>query len=555
MSLLSELNELSGTIAGPLFRYLGKLAAKADTPPPTPPPVPPAAAPLIYGDGSDGPMVISGSVTLPREANYTTLVIEDTASVRVHGSGVSVIRAQTSIIIRGACDASDVNFPWGADPVNRGSPFIIRPDVFGLSWASGGGGGGSAGGSATEPSIAQANDGPAQGGRGGLLREQGYFVAGVGSSFGGGPGQGVAIGANGTNGSSGSNGRSGVDSAGVLADLKLFPAGKMATFPMGCPGANGGDGGQGGATVSGFTPAVAGRSGGGGGGGLYFLSPSITREGPNATIDLHGGNGLAGQNGNVGQTPATAGAGGGGGAGGSGGANGGNGGICACIGQTITGAWASSNLVGGNGGAGTVGGAGGAGNAGGGNGGTGGAGGTGATGASGILADVILPPLTLPPLSRRSPVARLREPREGAVLELAARVGNGRALEAPVAAEVEEHAGERGRLLRLIFVGDESDLGALGHGELDGPPSRRQRAGDAGDVELRMVPLAGVTEELPRAPAARARLEIARHPPLEPVPLGGTVRVKGHAAAAAAARCMVRGGYVFRCPVVRYVQR
>ena len=223
-----------------------------------------AAVNGIYGDGSDGNVTISTTVTLTRDMFYDTLTITGTGVLK---TALYTVRCKTALIVQ--------------------SSGIVSCD--GLS-ASGSTGGGSINGS---PSLGPGSSG-------------GNGTTGAGASP---TSVSMSLGGAGGNGGSSTNSRG----SGATVSAPTADRGSMRALPAAAAGAlisassgftalrpGGGGGGGGGDNTN------AGGGGGGGGGIIVINAPAITNSG---AIHANGGNGANGTGGNAG--------GGGGGGGGA----------------------------------------------------------------------------------------------------------------------------------------------------------------------------------------------------------------------------------------------
>lgn len=281
----------------------------------------PALALIYFGDGSDGNVTISGSVTLTRDMYYNNLTIS---------AGAVLITASFRIFVAGTLDITAA--PAGS---------IIRNGSNGSTATTGTGGGAGSGNSLG--SLASSGSG----GGGGA----GNTGAGSGgtqpANYTGNGGQGTG-GANGGSGSSGSGG-----SGGTAGTQTTLPIHRWAVeFLRATTAIGGGSGGGGGGGGGGNGTSTGGGGGGGAAGAAFiFISANVINRGGSTAANTVQVNGGTGGGGAVGQG-ATACGGGGGGAGGAGGwiylAYG------SLSGSTATNVLSASGGAGGNGGNGTT---------------------------------------------------------------------------------------------------------------------------------------------------------------------------------------------------------
>lgn len=245
-----------------------------------------STVPSIFGNGSDGDAVISGTVTLPVpvphqsivEKQYKTLTINAGAILKCasHNAGL-IIRVQENCIIHGTIDQSGL-----APKTNTGNNYAYPSQLVSGNGGDGGGGG-----------YVATSDVPASGGIGMLKRAYGggYGAGGGGMSV------------NKTTGMGGMGG----SSTNITIDISsIFVAGIGGTS-TGAPGSAGSYGGGGGAASGGgYGNGSDGGSGGGGnvvtttgfaggGAGNYGGGVILLYVGGNLTIDgaikCNGGNG------------------------------------------------------------------------------------------------------------------------------------------------------------------------------------------------------------------------------------------------------------------------
>lgn len=301
-----------------------------------------STVPSIFGNGSDGDAVITGTITLPVpvphqsivEKQYKSLTINAGAILKAaaHNAGL-IIRVQGDCTIHGTIDQSGLapktntgnNYAYPAQLVcgNGGNGGAgsngehTAPGGSGgtgmLKRAYGGGYGGGAGGGAGTGSSSQANYGGGNGGNstnteisvnqifvGGSpslsvleTRHGSYGGGGAGGSTKGGAG-GSGAGSNGeaaTHFTSGGGGGAGNYGGGVVL---LYVGGNLLIDGViksnGLKGGNGADGGDG--SVDGNRAGAGGGAGGGGGGAIYILhNGSYTNTG---LLQVNGGNGGVG---------------------------------------------------------------------------------------------------------------------------------------------------------------------------------------------------------------------------------------------------------------------
>jgi hypothetical protein len=309
-----------------------------------------ATCETLYGNGEDGDVTISGSVTLTANANYRSLTLAAGASLNGAGYFVRV----RDLLDLSAAQAGAINHNGnsggnggatgtaGAQPGAQGANEIPGGVTRGLA--------GGAGGQSTNAWTGQ------------QATQNGTQTIATSSST---PGSGMTSGA----GGAGASGAGGAAQVPGTVNTTVYKRPIMYTFLRGATavvGGVGGDGGGGGGGDS-VTPANGGGGGAGGNSGrpVVIFARIINRGGNTNTgiITAKGGNG-----GNGG-TPTTGNAGGGGG-----GSGGGGGWVYICYqeirGSTITGAIDVTGGNGGNGGSGS---------------GTGSSGGGGSSGHSGTV--------------------------------------------------------------------------------------------------------------------------------------------------------------------------
>lgn len=316
--------------------------------------------PNLYGDGSDGDVVSSGSISINKLQFYNTLNIQVGHSFTAIGT--SIVRVKGNLTLNGQLVAAPQGGPWGIGPAQiAGSGASGVGSISVHPWTTGGVGG-------------TAGVGPNGNGGGG---------GGAGAAANGGAGgQGAASSPGGAGGASPLSGITGFWSHPQFRDLYRLRG--YISWAMGAGGgagasllggANGGDGGNGGgillvfvggnitgagtfaATGTNGGSSTDGGGGGGGGGGIIVILCGGSISGTGMAADVRGGAGGAGGGANV-----------------SGGGGGGGGGCLVVVSNVAT-AGLTGLVTGGAGGA------------------AGGAGGTaGTAGTTGVIESVILPP-------------------------------------------------------------------------------------------------------------------------------------------------------------------
>lgn len=286
-----------------------------------------STVPSIFGNGSDGDAVISGTVTLPVpvphqsivEKQYKSLTINAGAILKcaAHNAGL-IIRVQGDCIIHGTIDQSGLapktnpqnNYPYpsqlvcgdggdGGDSYNpRGSGTIIKGGRGMLKRAYGGGW--SAGGAGGTASYSSTNGSQWSGGRGGdvtniTILDTSVFAGGSGyvassghSGVNGGGGQGgnffylstaggtggTGAGGNGQKGTSAGGGSAGSGSGGGAGNygggvILIYVGGNVIIDgSIKCNGLNGGNGAD---ALSSDLNYGGGAAGGGAGGGAIYI--------------------------------------------------------------------------------------------------------------------------------------------------------------------------------------------------------------------------------------------------------------------------------------------
>lgn len=339
----------------------------------------PSTAVFLFGDGSDGDIVIDTPNTpVNGILNANSIRITSSGSIRVPPGDHCLLRSRTSIIADGP-----INGDATISASNLGdSVAIIQYIGSTQEGGSGGGGGGGSGTSGNGSAGAQGSDGA------GKFSAMG-FSQGTGSN-GGAPGAG-GVGGVGSAGGNATLPVAGTDITDLSDHLHLYPAGPGGDIHGSLPGFDGQAGVIGGTGSGGA--AVGGDGGLGGIGGLgasmiLLVSPQIVL---NALVSSNGGAGTSAPSGSDPGAP-TAGAnapggsnngGGGGGSGGGGGAGGAGG--CVLLGYGTLTENVTPQANPGAGGLGSDGGAGGAKDGVGFAGGKGGRGADGATGSTGFV--------------------------------------------------------------------------------------------------------------------------------------------------------------------------
>lgn len=343
----------------------------------------------IFGDGSDGDVVISGDTSLTRDMFYDDLTIDTTKTLNPAGFRICVrgilTLSGTGKIARNGNTGGNATAAAGTTHGNGGSG-ASAVDSGSISGATAGVAGGNGGDGGTVNGADGANAGVA-GTAGGTVNKS-IGSAGISGVTGGAGGTGFY----GVGGSPGSGGAAGATTTVYNLPKNIFNAynlfdvkatGALDTFAgdllRSSIGSGGSGGGQGGAGTSG-SPRGGGGGGGGGSGSpgpiVVVCARVITGTG---SIEAKGGTGGNGGNGaaaTVGDGSKAVG-GGGGGAGGVGG----SGGVLVLV-YNNKGSGVTTSVAGGAGGTGGTGGAG----ATGGNNGADGA--TGTTGTAGVLIEL-----------------------------------------------------------------------------------------------------------------------------------------------------------------------
>ena len=309
-----------------------------------------APMPWLFGDGSDGPLTVSGSLSLSHDMYYTNLTIAAGAAITPNGY---------RIFVSGTLDLSAA--PAGA--------FLANGLAGGN--ASGQTAGASGGGVINNYSTISRAAGPA-GGTGGIVGGAGGAGASAPDTIAVLGAQVTGLGGAGGAGAGAAGGAGTGTPVGMLAQRMVFdkiPTAVTTSTPVvsyhqaGMPGSGGGGGG-------GATGVAVGGGGGAGGtaGALIAIYANTIARGSNSTANIFQANGGAGGTGAAGAGSAT-----GTNSGGGGGGGGGSGGLVLIYYAAITGS-AITNAIQVNGGNGGTGGAVGTG-------GSGGAAGTGGNGA------------------------------------------------------------------------------------------------------------------------------------------------------------------------------
>lgn len=255
----------------------------------------PASAQAIYGDGGDGDVTISGTVSLTRDMNYRNLVIPSGASIQANGCRIFVSQTLT-----GSGNINNNGSNGGA-----AAGFAPLSNVYHGTGTSGGAPTTTAGGAGTAIGAARALGGV--GGDGGLGSSGAGGVGGTTISVtGGGVGVTTATATLGLNPFTVLIARTLVDN--VSPRSFAGGTGGGAGGSDGTAHTNGGGGGGGVNTVfardtSGYTGSIraiggnggsstAGNRGGGGGGGGGFVC-LVTSSTFSGTVDASGGTGGA----------------------------------------------------------------------------------------------------------------------------------------------------------------------------------------------------------------------------------------------------------------------
>jgi hypothetical protein len=289
------------------------------------------AALTYFGDGSDGDVTVSGSVTLSRDMYYNNLILSSDAALDCRGYRIFV--ANTLDLTAAPAGAIRANGGNGTSGGN-GSATVASVGSGGAAGSASTVGVGAAGVGGTPPSNAGSNNGN---GAAGLAGGNG----GVGGASGA-AGSGDVIVGTGLTGRTG-----GAVTATVLH--RVVPSALLTTTDNGSTLIAGGGGGASGPTGSPDGTNFGGGGGGGGaGGGIVQIYARYVDRGASTAagaIQAKGGNGGAGGSRTVGNC--------GGGAGGAGG----GGGWVYLVCQTLLGSAATNaiDVTGGNGGAGGAG--------------------------------------------------------------------------------------------------------------------------------------------------------------------------------------------------------
>jgi len=288
-----------------------------------------------FGDGSDGNLNLTGSLTLSQIMYYNVLTISAGAVLNTNGYPVyckvlDLSNAPAGSIIRNGVNGATVAANTGGAAGTALVAAVLGGSAAGSAGAAGATNAGTAsavpgnatngnggGGGASGASGAGGTGAAVVSGAGGtatphthLGRFEYTFLRGAGQITGGAGGDGGNSG--GGDGANSSRGAGGGGSGGGVMAIYAGEIITSASTPAGVIRALGGNGGSGGNAPLGN---VGGNSGGGGGGGGYIYITYVKRTGPVVTglINASGGNGANGGNG-IGT-----GIGGGGGSGGNGG--------------------------------------------------------------------------------------------------------------------------------------------------------------------------------------------------------------------------------------------
>jgi len=257
-----------------------------------------AAAPTanaggVFGDGSDGAVTVSGTVTLARDMFYSTLTVPtatilDTSGYRVFVSGTLTIagtirfdgnNAVTTVggVVKSGYFTSLAGISGGTGAGTTGSNLSTS-----LGGASGAGGVGSSGGTTAGSASVNTSFGA---GKGGAQAYRNVALVSIGAA----PGQGVTtmlpFGGGAQGGAGGGDGTNSGGGGGAGGGMVLILAKNVVGQTGGTITAKGGNGASG-------TAGSTGGGGGGGGGWIILVSQSIT--GTALTTTVTGGTGAAG---------------------------------------------------------------------------------------------------------------------------------------------------------------------------------------------------------------------------------------------------------------------
>lgn len=256
---------------------------------------------ILFGDGSDGAVVISGNTTLTRDMYYTNLTINSgvtltTGNFRIFGTGTLTNNNATNGIVSNGGNGADGGASAGGTggTCTSGSVRGGATGGTGGNGARGGGGGGAGGGTVwiAFKNVAVQGGIQALGGNGG----NGYTISGGGGYVA--PTSGGSMTASlittGTAGDGGAAGGGVVTNAGTLTSSKQSSKNVLLMYSLmdnalslGMGGGAAGGGGGGNATQ-------AGGGGGGMGGVIVFMYRTITTSG---TLTVTGGTGGTGTGG------------------------------------------------------------------------------------------------------------------------------------------------------------------------------------------------------------------------------------------------------------------
>lgn len=269
----------------------------------------------LFGDGSDGDVTVTSSITLTRDMYYNNLTLGAGGSIAT--AGFRIFAAGTLDLTAAAAGAIAV-LPTAGNTGNAISTTAGVPANAGASlggWAaSGTGGGGTAtvgtqGGASTSPTVANGGSsgaggkgGSGSGGAGGASRAgtapagalilrrlavdllRGATLISGGASGPGGSGSG---GDGTTSGTAGGSGGSGGAVLGIFANNITTGGSTVATTIR----ANGGRGGNGRVVTNGGNTGGAGAGSGGGGGWIYIVYQTKTGSAVTGLLAVDGGDG------------------------------------------------------------------------------------------------------------------------------------------------------------------------------------------------------------------------------------------------------------------------
>lgn len=279
-----------------------------------------STVPSIFGNGSDGDAVISGTVTLPVPVPHQSIVEMQYKSLTINVGAILkcaswnaglIIRVKGDCTIHGTIDQS------GLAPKTNPQNTYAYPSQL----VCGNGGNGSAGGTGTNgmsggsggTGMLKRTYGGGYGGGGGGGGGQGTYQSGIGGAGGSSTGINVSVSAIFVGGTGGTNSASNYDGT-----AGTYGGGGGGGVGGGSTGGLGGAGGNSSGAIGTDGGTISGGSGGGGGGaGSYGGGIILLYVGGNLIIDgAIKANGLAGGTGGAGGSTAYGTGGGGGGGGG-----------------------------------------------------------------------------------------------------------------------------------------------------------------------------------------------------------------------------------------------